>query len=68
MKLQHWFIVIQYMPGAENGLADALSREERQCETGYNNGFQSGPGGCDGVLLTVERKSKHREDEPVRET
>jgi len=28
-KLQHWMLDIQYLPGQENGFADALSREER---------------------------------------
>ena len=31
-KLQHWLIDIQYIPGTQNTLADALSREERQRE------------------------------------
>ena len=29
-KLQHWLVKIQYLPGIENSLADALSREERR--------------------------------------
>ena len=29
MKLQHWLISVEYLPGRENGCADALSREER---------------------------------------
>ena len=28
LKLQHWLFNIQYLPGRENGFADALSREE----------------------------------------
>ena len=28
-KLQHWMLTIEYIPGAQNTLADALSREER---------------------------------------
>ena len=28
-KLQHWMMSIEYIPGAQNTLADALSREER---------------------------------------
>ena len=30
MKLQHWLVTVEYLPGAENGLANALSREEHQ--------------------------------------
>ena len=29
MKLQHWLLTVEYLPGQENGFADALSREER---------------------------------------
>ena len=29
MKLQHWLLNIEYLPGREIGFADALSREER---------------------------------------
>ena len=28
-KLQYWLVKVEYLPGLENGLADALSREER---------------------------------------
>ena len=28
-KLQHWLVKIEYLPGDRNGMADALSREER---------------------------------------
>ena len=28
-KLQHWLLEIQYLPGNENSMADALSRKER---------------------------------------
>ena len=39
MKLQHWLVEIVYMPGEDNGLADALSGEERPClETVVNDG------------------------------
>ena len=44
-----------------DGLADALLREERTCETKSNGGPQSGCGGCEGAPLTVEK-------EPMRET
>ena len=27
-KLQHWLVAIEYLPGKDNTLADALSREE----------------------------------------
>ena len=29
LKLQHWLVKVYYLPGKENGMADALSREER---------------------------------------
>ena len=32
-KLQEWMVDIVYLPGEENTLADALSREERQTES-----------------------------------
>ena len=28
-KLQHWLVTVEYMPGVENTMADALSQEER---------------------------------------
>ena len=28
-KLQHWLVTVEYLPGNQNGMADALSREER---------------------------------------
>ena len=28
-KLQNWLVKVQYLPGDKNGMADALSREER---------------------------------------
>ena len=31
-KLQHWLVKIEYLPGDRNGMADALSREERPRE------------------------------------
>ena len=41
MKLQHWLVIIEYLPGVENGLADALSREERPTlETVVEDGCQ----------------------------
>ena len=39
-KLQHWMLDIQYLPGEENSLADALSREEwRRKERERNHGL-----------------------------
>ena len=62
MKLQHWLVDIQYVPGEENGLADALSREERKrSETVVEDGRQSGVGECGGATSTTAR-------EPERET
>ena len=29
LKLQHWLVTIEYLPGDKNGMADALSREEQ---------------------------------------
>ena len=28
-KLQHWMVTVEYLPGPENTMADALSREAR---------------------------------------
>ena len=65
MKLQHWLIDVQYLPGLENGLADALSREERRfSETVAADGLQSGAGGCGGVPSTNgENMQEDRRDE-----
>ena len=35
-KLQHWLLDICYLPGEDNSLADALSREERSKQTRQN--------------------------------
>ena len=34
-KMQHWMMDIQYLPGVDNTLADALSREERSVTAEY---------------------------------
>ena len=51
MKLQHWLVTVEYLPGEGNGLANALSREERtrQKETEVKDGLRSGVGGCGGM-------------------
>ena len=61
MKLQHWLLEVCYVPGEQNGMADAISREERtrQKETEIKHGLQSGVGGCGGTPHKVV---------PVRET
>jgi len=61
-KLQGWMVDIQYLPGGENGFADALSREERPRqekkdkekgkEESHGNetpGLSSPEGGCGGI-------------------
>jgi len=66
-KLQGWMVNIEYLPGMDNGFADALSREERRSEmhtTGVNEieqrecrippGHSSGGGGCGGNTSTEE--------------
>ena len=53
IKLQHWLITIQYLLGEDNGMADALSREERHCETVVDDGHQSGCRVCEGETSTV---------------
>ena len=53
MKLQHWLVDIQYVPGEENGLAYALSREERKSVV--KDGCQSGVGRCGGATSTTGR-------------
>ena len=51
MRLQHWLVEIRYVPGEDNGLADALSREERRrWETDSKDIYPSGVGGCGGGL------------------
>jgi len=64
-KLQGWLLDIQYLPGEENGFADALSREERtrqQMKDAENKieesrgkespGLSSTEGGCGGNTST----------------
>ena len=59
MKLQHWLVEIQYVAGEDNGLADALSREERRrCETVFEDEDQSGVGGCGGAAPTIDRAAE----------
>ena len=72
MKLQHWLIDVQYLPGLENGLADALTREERRfSETVAADGLQSGVGGCGEAPSTDgENMQEARRDEecPLKTT
>ena len=63
IKLKHWMIDIQYLPGEDNGLAKALSREERRKETGFKDGIQSSIWGCEGAPSTKEEiKNLKREN------
>jgi len=54
-KLQGWMVTIQYLPGSENGFADALSREERakkneeEIREKDSPGISSTEGGCGGT-------------------
>ena len=52
MKLQHWLVEIQYVPGEDNGLVDALSREERPRTDETAAERQSGIGECGGMTST----------------
>ena len=59
LKLQHWLLDVVYVPGEDNGLADALSREERGREipeeiqeTDSEDGHMSGIGECEGTAST----------------
>ena len=79
MKLQPWMLVIRYMPGNENTMADALSRQEwsRDEET-MENGISSGAGQalwspfgagrCEGpaLMAEIEEKKIQREEESRR--
>ena len=70
MKLQHWLVTIEYVPGEENGLADALSREERQRtedETATKNERQSGVGGCGGATPTYVQQEECQSENSNRE-
>ena len=61
-KLQHWLVNIKYLPGVDNTLADALSREERAPEGEQRHpeedvsspGRPSCGGGCGGNASTEE--------------
>ena len=56
-KLQHWMLEIVYLPGRDNTLADALSREERrQRDARDRPGRLSSRGGCGGTASTRRRK------------
>ena len=64
-KLQHWMVAVEYLPGKDNTMADALSREERpravtpRCSS--QTGRQSCGGGCGGRSPTRERREKRGE-------
>ena len=56
-KLQHWLVKVKYLPGEDNGLADALSRERGATtrtrrddnRTSTDAGCQSRLGACGGT-------------------
>ena len=59
MKLQHWLLEIEYLPGVYNGLADALSREERPRRTETVIRMDSGLGGYGGTApLKIRLRGK----------
>ena len=72
MKLQPWMLTISYLPGAENTVADALSRQEwgrgespsgvgrpRVPETvSLKEKSQSGVGECEGPALTEKKREE----------
>ena len=65
MTLQQWLITIVYLPGEENSLADALSRQEweeqEEDETAAQR--QSGKGECEGPALTDEKEDTEKEEQ-----
>ena len=72
MKLQHWLIDVQYLPGLEKGLADALSREEQRfSETVAADGLQSVPGDVEEPPPQMKRENMQearRDDECLLKT
>jgi len=78
-KLQGWLMNIEYLPGEDNGFADALSREERTrrertIERNENlemepPGFRLGRGDVEGVppLKIIESKVTHSKCEKRRQ-
>ena len=73
-KLQEWLVDIVYLPGDQNTLADALSREERATPTNTDNhssensiseeGPCSGSSSCVGGCGGMWGKHPHTEDRP----
>jgi len=57
MTLQHWLITIQYLPGEDNGMVDALARVEILHKTAVYDGRQSGSGGCGGETSACGKPS-----------
>ena len=68
MKLQHLMINIKYLPGDNNGLADALSREERRHETVAKDGLQSSMGGIWRSTLHEQRHLELGQRDCIRQS
>ena len=61
-KLQHWLLEIHYLPGKENSIADALSREERPRTAKNVELPEDGPSGSHLLVEDVEGQLPPQEE------